>query len=497
MSFDPDLGDSLEVATPVSDCFSGSSISSEIIDASDYFEVRDNGIDPPESPYLYHSELDLTSRHDKNELRQVKEKIRRLDPEVVSFHLMSRYPDVETEEGKFKGKGSPLTETQLRKKVRENISEIKSAERSFEVLVENNNHLGTDAYETVTDPVFIDRVVKENDIYFLFDLSHAEITAHNTGTSLQKYISELPLERCRQIHLSRYSVIDGEARDTHDFLLEEDWRNFRDILNSLPNLKFVTVEYYKDDFVLLDQLRVLQNRGSCFIERKDWDSEFFGFEIGSVKVTRLNQERLRYVTSAAEDNDISCLYYTVEEGEMKDTSIVNQSFEKIEERIVYRSSLEDVTFHSESVSRAKESNLDALASIAGREIQNTRFYKDSKFSRDDCERFYRRWLVNAMNGYADEVLAAYVDGEPAGFITCNSKDRLSKIGLVAVSSNHQGRGIGEKLVRAMLNWSKEQGCIKAEVKTQINNRKARNLYRKCGFEKSRTEDVYHWWSDSL
>lgn len=44
------------------------------------------------------------------------------------------------------------------------------------ILVENNNNLLTDAYDTITDVKFIGEIIENNDIYLLLEISHAKVT---------------------------------------------------------------------------------------------------------------------------------------------------------------------------------------------------------------------------------------------------------------------------------------------------------------------------------
>ncbi len=81
------------------------------------------------------------------------------------------------------------------------------------------------------------------------------------------------------------------------------------------------------------------------------------------------------------------------------------------------------------------------------------------------------------------------EGKPVGFITGGVEKelrgyRLSKYGNVEifyVEEAFRGRGIGKKLMLAMLDWFRQRGCDAARVDTWSANCKVREVYQKMGF----------------
>jgi GNAT superfamily N-acetyltransferase len=53
-----------------------------------------------------------------------------------------------------------------------------------------------------------------------------------------------------------------------------------------------------------------------------------------------------------------------------------------------------------------------------------------------------------------------------------------------VTAEHQGKGIGKQLVLAVMETCRQLGCCEVEVSTEQTNLKARQFYRKCGFDKT-------------
>lgn len=58
-------------------------------------------------------------------------------------------------------------------------------------------------------PGVIRRTVEDTSCHFLFDISHARLAAHRLGTDVHEYISQLPTERSREIHLAGIQRLEG------------------------------------------------------------------------------------------------------------------------------------------------------------------------------------------------------------------------------------------------------------------------------------------------
>jgi RimJ/RimL family protein N-acetyltransferase len=105
-----------------------------------------------------------------------------------------------------------------------------------------------------------------------------------------------------------------------------------------------------------------------------------------------------------------------------------------------------------------------------------------------------------MNAQQEEVFienilkkdnAISVVAEIGGKIVANlnfsggSRKRLAHVGEFGISvlKEYWGHGIGEELIKYLINWSKESGIIrKINLKARTDNFKAIKLYKKLGFE---------------
>jgi len=87
-------------------------------------------------------------------------------------------------------------------------------------------------------------------------------------------------------------------------------------------------------------------------------------------------------------------------------------------------------------------------------------------------------------------LVAATKGTPVGFIhftvrqTVLHRSPSALIDELVVTKEYQGKGIGKQLVLATIKKCRRLGCCEVEVSTEKTNVKAREFYRKCGFNKT-------------
>jgi len=126
---------------------------------------------------------------------------------------------------------------------------------SLPVILENMpaNRILKNGFES--DPALIRRVLDALDANLLLDLAHARVAATFLQMDVRDYLTLLPLERVRQIHLSGAREVDGILQDAHETLSEADYDLFRWVLpRTRPEI--VTLEYYRDDRPALKEMLV-------------------------------------------------------------------------------------------------------------------------------------------------------------------------------------------------------------------------------------------------
>ncbi|MEX2591338.1 MAG: GNAT family N-acetyltransferase [Anditalea sp.] len=69
----------------------------------------------------------------------------------------------------------------------------------------------------------------------------------------------------------------------------------------------------------------------------------------------------------------------------------------------------------------------------------------------------------------------------------------ANVGLLAVSMEFRGLGIGKQLIQAICSLAGRQGVKSLTISTQRVNHRAVSLYLNAGFVVDEEISVYHWW----
>ncbi|MDR1871638.1 MAG: DUF692 family protein [Deltaproteobacteria bacterium] len=121
--------------------------------------------------------------------------------------------------------------------------------------VENYNYYPTRLYERICEPYYLSRLLNKFDLSLVLDLAHAQVSAHNLQGSLKEYLRQLPIERVKEIHLSRPyvpEVMKNLAVDTHDPPAIDEFLLLESLLKAIPqNKPLVVIECYKSPQTLL------------------------------------------------------------------------------------------------------------------------------------------------------------------------------------------------------------------------------------------------------
>jgi GNAT superfamily N-acetyltransferase len=99
-----------------------------------------------------------------------------------------------------------------------------------------------------------------------------------------------------------------------------------------------------------------------------------------------------------------------------------------------------------------------------------------------------RMLGELVRDPAHLVLVAEEDGRVVGYVNANFRPQLHHLAPVGtidelvVDERFRSRGIGERLVAAVLEEGRRRGADTVEVTTHERRERARAFYRRCGFE---------------
>jgi dTDP-4-amino-4,6-dideoxy-D-galactose acyltransferase len=236
----------------------------------------------------------------------------------------------------------------------------------------------------------------------------------------------------------------------------------------------------------------------------EWDTAFFGFRVARVRGDVLTQERVRQIDAWCQQTGVCCLYFLSRADDINTTRLAEDNgFRFVDIRMTLGYGISDAIRGVKSqtascaaaVRHARPEDICSLQSIARESYHDTRFYFDANFAKHLCESLYETWIKLSCEGYADEVLVAELDGVPIGYISCHldEESRTGRIGLVGVSGQARGRGVGQMLVFSASEWFSAQGAQEVLVVTQGRNCAAQRLYQRCNFLIQTVQLWYHKW----
>jgi ribosomal protein S18 acetylase RimI-like enzyme len=246
----------------------------------------------------------------------------------------------------------------------------------------------------------------------------------------------------------------------------------------------------------------MSNSAPC--ELLPWDTEFFHCRIARVCSDTLKEEQAVQIDDWSRNHRIRGLYFL----SRADDPATIQTAEKHGFGLVdIRVTFERVVMNSQeatpsalpagiSIRSVQPDDLPGLQAMARTGHGGTRFFRDSHFPRQRAEDLYSTWITLEAQGRAQIVLvAASVANQPVGYVSChlNPARREGQIGLVGVSPEVRGKGIGKNLVLAAIDWFRTQEAHDVTVVTQGNNRAAQRLYQQCSFLSRDLQLWYHKW----
>jgi len=106
-----------------------------------------------------------------------------------------------------------------------------------------------------------------------------------------------------------------------------------------------------------------------------------------------------------------------------------------------------------------------------------------------------RFLENPSNLLAVAIQAGTVVGMASGLVYVHPDKPLALfINEVGVAERCSGRGIGKRLMQALLERGRALGCAEAWVATEVDNARARALYASAGGAEDPAQAVVYTWS---
>lgn len=227
----------------------------DTIELSDLFNVY-----KLEKPWTYHFRRSLNGEPitllDSEPIKQtlsseyVKKILEDKKPEIISLHLGFPAKQIGTVPPDNHNYAFEIVrEDEAIKQFSETLNYLTES-LEIPVAVENLDYHRTGAYEYVCNPKFINEIFKKNDeLYLLLDIAHAEISAvellHTAPQyrleATKEYLSNLPLDRVIEIHINSPTWKNNLSLDMHLPITNIELSLLEELLD-LPNLEVINLE---------------------------------------------------------------------------------------------------------------------------------------------------------------------------------------------------------------------------------------------------------------
>lgn len=222
------------------------------------------------------------------------------------------------------------------------------------------------------------------------------------------------------------------------------------------------------------------------IKKLDWDSNFFGINVGRIDLLKGDVINIENLLAKYQKENYKLLYVFSEEP-------LNIEIKPIDIKVVYSISVVEDMKSLEVLSEVEQAT-PQIYSLAYRSGNHSRFKLDKKFPENKFEELYTLWVDNSLSGeFADKVFKYDIDSIEAGFVSVAINKSVATIGLIAVDEIFGRRGIGTKLIDSIKRFAIDNNCNEIRVATQEDNNEACAFYEKNGFLLYSKTYIYHLW----
>ncbi|NLV20332.1 MAG: hypothetical protein GXY51_12700 [Bacteroidetes bacterium] len=275
-----------------------------------------------------------------------------------------------------------------------------------------------------------------------------------------------------------------------------------DFLNEIDQLKLTKetvvdplINELNSKMIEIDEINIANETHFFLYKKLDWDTEYFGFPVYSIKMVLYNHNDLQVLNKAINE----FIKHKIKPGEYWFTNVpsdeilivqalCNTLFKLVETRLgFYLGSISDFESEHYPVRMAIIEDADDLRKVSMK-MRNRydRVHADPAFSTEQADKYLGKFVEESLKGFADFVLVPDIgDIRPFGFLAWKKPvevlgKRISKIVLTAVDNSIQ-RGWLFKLLTEMKHLAKGLGTDYITTITQAPNKPAIHIYQKAGF----------------
>jgi len=194
-------------------------------------------------------------------LRNIKTLIERYQPSLVSDHLcfsqhgQHNYHDLLP---------VPYNEETLHH-FQKRITQIQDILET-RILVENVSSYLTYRASTMSEAEFISELLSRTDCDLLLDINNIYVNAVNHRFSASEYLSKIPMQRVREIHLAGHENRDSYLLDAHNKRVSPPvWKLYEQVISKYPDIP--TLIEWDNDIPSFTVLREEADAASALMQR--------------------------------------------------------------------------------------------------------------------------------------------------------------------------------------------------------------------------------------
>ncbi len=227
--------------------------------------------------------------------------------------------------------------------------------------------------------------------------------------------------------------------------------------------------------------------------REAFDSELFGLEIGRIPAVRAGSTaEYRVLFEGALSRAQLAGYDQV----LRRTAVSNLAeiwaleaagFQLMDVGVTFAQRLTPGTRppapHDDlQVALSTDADIDAIAREMVLEPWASRYEADPAYAPERVRELRSRWLTNLHRGRAQAFFVGTMEGQPAGYVTCNVDGHtgIGDIELVGTMPAFRGRRVASRVMEHALWWFGGRTHL-VTVRTQATNIGAATLYERAGF----------------
>jgi dTDP-4-amino-4,6-dideoxy-D-galactose acyltransferase len=226
------------------------------------------------------------------------------------------------------------------------------------------------------------------------------------------------------------------------------------------------------------------------IEKINWDSDFFGYTIGKITVSTIDDVSNFLKSKSLKDYRLIYIF--------SKTIISDYQLKLVDTKLTFKKTIDPHNLSKENntienFNKINDSEFLILEELAYLSGKYSRFNTDSNFKNNEFKKLYQKWI----SGYKSEnknIILKKSNNIISGFILYSIENETIYIELISVSEDFQEKGIATELIYEIELIGYKNNCKYIQVVTQGENIPAVNLYKKNSFILINKNLIYHYWN---